>query len=412
MQHHQESGLYFPDGDTHFTSVTKKGRPVYERYQHDRIDAALPWVSDFSAAVDGGAHVGLITRRLAELFDAVYAFEPHPDTYKCLVKNTEHLRNVICVNAALGDAEGEVALADGDRGNSGDRQVVTGTGVRQVMLDNCGLAGCGLIKLDVQGYEAHVLRGATKVLRAFSPVVLMEQEPEGKLKRVYGRHGAAQEFLKSLAAAKVAEVGHDQVWSFPPAGAEPYPKYAARGAYHWDKYEHAGAEAWLTELVDYIAEAAGLGAGPGHAADPAFRLLDVGCGDGLVAGLLARRGLSVVGVDNNPLAASLARRHGVDARRLSVYQLDAIGGQADGAVLFDVFEHLHFQDPAARRISACVRRDLYVLNPDPTGVGYHAGELSADALVELFARVGGWREKFRKPVQAGKAAKTFIHLVR
>lgn len=47
----------------------------------------------------------------------------------------------------------------------------------------------------------------------------------------------------------------------------------------------------------------------------AKRVLEVGCGDGEVASLLARAGLSVVALDADEKTVALAKSRGVDARR-------------------------------------------------------------------------------------------------
>ncbi len=57
---------------------------------------------------------------------------------------------------------------------------------------------------------------------------------------------------------------------------------------------------------------------PGHGE----RILDLGCGDGVIAAALAERGCAVVGVDSSPDFIGAARARGVDARLMDGQALD------------------------------------------------------------------------------------------
>ncbi len=73
-------------------------------------------------------------------------------------------------------------------------------------------------------------------------------------------------------------------------------------------------------------------------------VLDVGCGTGKAARLLAERGLAVLGVEQDPQMAAIARRHGL---RVEVGPFEA---WADGGRRFDLItcaQAWHWIDPAA-----------------------------------------------------------------
>ena len=62
------------------------------------------------------------------------------------------------------------------------------------------------------------------------------------------------------------------------------------------------------------------------AAQPGERILDLGCGDGVLSAVIAERGAEVVGVDASPEMVAAARARGIDARVMDGRRLEAGGG--------------------------------------------------------------------------------------
>ncbi len=154
-----------------------------------------------------GANIGSHTVEMIRRYRArsVLAIEPHPDNCELLRQNV--LANgvaerVSLLEVALSDQDGSVALeVSGD--NSGDHRVrVNGSGsgsgeagrstieVRAARLDSLvesgelALGEIGLVWMDAQGHEAHILRGATRLLSSDVPI-MMEYWPYG-LRRAGG----------------------------------------------------------------------------------------------------------------------------------------------------------------------------------------------------------------------------------
>jgi FkbM family methyltransferase len=402
MQFVKEAGLYFPDSERHFTAP-KKGTavPACVGYQLDRLEAAYRHVTDWTVAVDAGAHVGIMTRELARRFKHVFAFEPHPETFACLEKNVAGLANVSCCNAALGRADGFAGLEMEPKENTGDRQVIEGgEGIHVCALDGVPLVDCNLIKMDVQGYEAEVLEGARDTIAAFSPVVIAEVEPRDKLRRHYGKEGAVDKFMRRFEATEVARVGHDRVYAFGPDGALPYVKYRERGAYHWADYESGKNRDFVDELVAYVA------------ARGNELVVDFGCGDGLLVGKLGEAGVNAMGVDNNLTAIDLAKARGLHVYHKNVYRAYAARTfvPAKTAVcLVDVLEHLH-RPELALHVAGQIADTVYLVNPDPAGSRWHHREFPQDELRDYVTR-RGWRVAHERRMEiTAKSRKTLFHL--
>ncbi|MFI4970395.1 MAG: FkbM family methyltransferase [Lysobacterales bacterium] len=139
--------------------------------------------------VDIGAHTG---RHLAKFIECVgrggrvFGFEPLPFAYAILQRNFRG-DNVVLENVALTDTTGHVEFvhAQGAPEESGLRERVYNRPeavtpvrieVRAEKLDHYAgvLAGLRFVKIDVEGAEMNVLRGATAVLERYRPIVSVE----------------------------------------------------------------------------------------------------------------------------------------------------------------------------------------------------------------------------------------------
>lgn len=198
-----------PDVDKYFEKFIPVDGPLPKQngFQREHLFAAFKYVKKWRVAVDVGAHVGFWTRDMAERFETVHAFEAAPDTYKCLVENTKDLPNVKTYPFAVGSKGGQVMIMKDARreavGNTGSRYVMpTEEGdVRMVSVDSLGLVHCDFMKVDVEGFEPDVIKGARGTLRRHMPVVIMECD-----KQFHDRYG----FKLGQAADDIFKLGYQE----------------------------------------------------------------------------------------------------------------------------------------------------------------------------------------------------------
>lgn len=158
-------------------------------YERAHMEAALRHLSAASLPtagsvfVDVGANVGTSTidALLQFGFGRAVCFEPASDNARLLRANLvlNDLDGRVDVHTlAVSDYDGRCGLLDSPT-NSGDRRLLTdGSGLECRRLDSFVESGqldpaeIGLVWMDVQGHEPHVLRGAKLAIPAGVPVVV------------------------------------------------------------------------------------------------------------------------------------------------------------------------------------------------------------------------------------------------
>lgn len=130
-------------------------------------------VKTWDYCVQGGGNHGVYPRLLSDRFGRVFTFEPDPLNFHCLVNNCQK-DNIVKLNAALGDSHGLLDVQRNCMTNTGMHKVVSGSSVPTILIDDLELPSCGLIALDLEGYEIYALRGARNTIIKCKPVITAE----------------------------------------------------------------------------------------------------------------------------------------------------------------------------------------------------------------------------------------------
>lgn len=212
----QALGWWFPDHERHlieWMSAPGNAMPINGRpaYQGKKQLAALAAVTRFNdrplrVAIDVGGHIGLWSYNLAPAFRQVHAFEPVAYLRECFAKNVQS-ENVTVHPVALGAAEGSVSMHTTTE-STGDSWVNGEGAIPMFTLDSFGLDEVDFIKIDCEGYEENVLRGAVKTIDCHRPVIIVEQKRE-MAKRFGLEPLGAVKFLRTMDYVINAEIGGD-----------------------------------------------------------------------------------------------------------------------------------------------------------------------------------------------------------
>ena len=146
--------------------------------------------------IDVGANIGMITLLAARRVGAagrVHAFEPNPVAFRRLqdVLKINGIAHVTAREVALGDRPGAMVLSVllghtgmgtlGTVGGADADKITDRYTVRVVPGDELippHLPGPAMVKLDVEGYECHALRGLHDTISRLRPAVVAEALPQ------------------------------------------------------------------------------------------------------------------------------------------------------------------------------------------------------------------------------------------
>lgn len=217
-------GWYFPDGESHLPQwmANPKVRMMLNgraAYQGQKQVAAMDLCKNFRTAIDVGGHIGLWSFNLAHRFQKVAAFEPVKAHRDCFYANLPDaygdamddrgmaLYDVRLHACALGDREGSVSIRT-EPTSSGDSRVDGPGEIPMHRLDSFGFNDVDLIKIDVEGTEMHVIRGAEETIVRNMPVIIVEQKPGHAQRYGLGEKDAVP-YLESLGYRLVKEMSGD-----------------------------------------------------------------------------------------------------------------------------------------------------------------------------------------------------------
>jgi FkbM family methyltransferase len=158
---------------------------LYGGWEPDLVTLMTRLIRPGATVYDVGANYGMHTLLFARLVGPsgrVYAFEPHPGVFSCLKEQIDlnGFRTVVPVCEAVCDRSGTSSFDEADQRSSG-HLIDSSSGhlkVRTTSVDAFVFGGQGappdFIKVDVEGAESRVLRGALNTLRQHHPMLAIE----------------------------------------------------------------------------------------------------------------------------------------------------------------------------------------------------------------------------------------------
>ena len=185
---------------------------LYGEWCDAELDLLLGYLKPGDTVLDVGANIGTHAVPFAAAVGGagtVFAFEPQRLFFQILCGNValNGLTNVRCLPQAVGAARGSVRipqLAPMVPNNFAALPAsghASGENIDVVTVDSLGLTDCRLIKIDAEGMEPDVLRGARDTISACRPVLFVE-------------NNTVEKSASTLAA--IRETGYRMWWHIAP----------------------------------------------------------------------------------------------------------------------------------------------------------------------------------------------------
>ena len=152
-------------------------------------DSLIPRVTAFIRAregricgIDVGANIGdTILAAFGDNKDQFLAVEPNPVFFKYLGKNVAEVQGVRLSKAVCGAMDGQASFSVATAAGTArlEQSASNGTAMECQRLDTLvsgysEFSRCNFLKIDTDGHDFEVLRGARKLIAASMPVILFE----------------------------------------------------------------------------------------------------------------------------------------------------------------------------------------------------------------------------------------------
>lgn len=231
---------------------------LYGEYQQIELDFISTLIPYGTVIYDIGSNIGYHASAFATMTDRVYCFEAHPQHFELLKFNVETDTCCKLFHCAVSDQVGTANITTFDLhavGNYGTVSVNNDGGFQVPMttIDSITAAGDiaapGFVKIDVEGHEPQVLRGARETIAKNLPILYIEAQDSKNTPETYSildEHGYSMSWIcvrnyhdKNFNGNTENVFGNDAIFSIlavPPDTRfdSPYPLLGADDT--WEKF--------------------------------------------------------------------------------------------------------------------------------------------------------------------------------
>ena len=173
------------------------------RIQSEIEHLVLPLLKSKRTYLDIGACIGKASKALVDVFDNIIAFEPNPESLSVLREINGIRIEEAAVSDYIGSTEFIVPMCNKrhERGflpidNNTEIEDSIKYKVNVTTIDSYRFEGVDFIKIDTEGNELNVLKGAIETIKKYKPIIYYEDK--GKTEKDLER----RELIKKLLQEK------------------------------------------------------------------------------------------------------------------------------------------------------------------------------------------------------------------
>tara|TARA_B100001057_G_scaffold477616_2_gene547030 strand:- start:956 stop:1597 length:642 start_codon:yes stop_codon:yes gene_type:complete len=204
-----QNGLWVPSLDAQIEQWREKGYPYM---QDGCLKELITWCEQeekkFNCVLDIGAWCGTWSMAMEKYAKEIYCYEPNQTHFECLKRNTEQHNNIKLFNQALGNQDGMITLTN-ETATQNTRVLLEQGDVKINKLDSLDIDGVDMLKIDVEGLEMEVLRGASKKLDKIEYIMI---ELNNNSKKYGSNNIEIEEHIQSLGFKELIKTWPDIVY--------------------------------------------------------------------------------------------------------------------------------------------------------------------------------------------------------
>ena len=188
-------GLWVPSTDAQIGQWREKG---YPHMQDTCLNQLVKWCQTnnkkFNLILDIGAWCGTWSIAMQNYANEIYCYEPNRLHFECLIKNLQQFDHIKLFNHAIGNQDGKIKLTE-EVATQNTRVLMENGDTVISKVDSLNLTGTDMIKIDVEGLEMEVLKGAKKLLSDVECVMI---ELNNNSKKYGSSNSIIEKHLESL----------------------------------------------------------------------------------------------------------------------------------------------------------------------------------------------------------------------
>jgi len=165
--------IYDVPTNTHIVSHLIKSGIGWDTEQLEFIISSI--ANKSKNMIDVGGEIGSYSIPLSPYFNKIHTFEPNIENYS-LIKDTIDKNNITQIslyNLACGDVNSTCTVV-----GTYSTEISLKEGITKIVrLDDFITDEISFIKIDVEGFEYDVLRGAKQIIDKYKPIIYLETHP-------------------------------------------------------------------------------------------------------------------------------------------------------------------------------------------------------------------------------------------
>lgn len=165
--------------------LVSKSIQYYGEWAFNEIELIKKLIRNDGHVVDVGAHIGFHSVAISNILtndNKVFSIEGNKDTFQILCQNTANNPNIVKINEYLSDASDKQFYEIVDNRNLGANGLAETNGakvedkktVSTSTIDDFDFENISLIKIDAEGLDSKIIRGAKKLIQKQKPIIINE----------------------------------------------------------------------------------------------------------------------------------------------------------------------------------------------------------------------------------------------